>query len=187
TNSSFVTLISKINNSLSVKDFRPILLIGANSSFVALISKINNSLSVKDFCPILLIGTHYKIISKLISLLNSGMIDKVVSKEQSAFIAGHQILDGPLIISEIIQWYKKRKKKMLIFKVDFKKAFDSVSWKYLDFILDSLGFASEWQSWIRACLHYSRASIFINGSPTSEFSIKHGSHGRAPLCHVECG
>nr|GFC38640.1 cysteine-rich receptor-like protein kinase [Tanacetum cinerariifolium] len=109
------------------------------------------------------------------------LIDKVVSKEQSTFISGRQILDGPLIISEIFQWYKKRKKKMLIFKVDFVKAFNSVSWKYLDFILDSLGFGSKWRSWIRDCLHSSRASILINGSPTSEFSIKHGLRKRDPL------
>ncbi|GJZ83372.1 RNA-directed DNA polymerase, eukaryota, reverse transcriptase zinc-binding domain protein [Tanacetum coccineum] len=34
----------------------------------------------------------------------SKVIDKIVSKEQSAFIAGHQILDGPVILSEIIEW-----------------------------------------------------------------------------------
>nr|GEZ06156.1 reverse transcriptase domain, reverse transcriptase zinc-binding domain protein [Tanacetum cinerariifolium] len=58
---------------------------------------------------------------------------------------------------------------MLIFKVDFKKAFDSVSWKYLDFVLFSLGFGSKWRSWIRACLHLSRASILINGIPPLNF------------------
>ncbi|GKA74214.1 hypothetical protein Tco_0780516 [Tanacetum coccineum] len=31
------------------------------------------------------------------------VIDKIVSHEQSAFIAGHQILDGPLILSEIVE------------------------------------------------------------------------------------
>nr|GEX75066.1 RNA-directed DNA polymerase, eukaryota [Tanacetum cinerariifolium] len=136
---------------------------GANSFFM-LISKISNPLFVKDFRLISLIGTHYKIISKLLANRLSKVIDKVVSKEQSAFISGRQILDGPLIISDIIQWYKKRKKKMLIFKVDFEKAFDSVSWKYLDFILDSLDFGSKWRSWITACLHSSRAFIFINDS-----------------------
>nr|GEY43079.1 RNA-directed DNA polymerase, eukaryota, reverse transcriptase zinc-binding domain protein [Tanacetum cinerariifolium] len=130
-----------------------------------------------------LIGAHYKIISKLLANWLSKVIDKVVSKEQSAFISGRQILDGPLIISEIIQWYKKRKKKMLIFKVDFEKAFDSVSWMYVDFILDSHGFGSKWRSWIRACLHSSRASILINGSPTSEFSIKRGLRQGDPLSH----
>ncbi|GKF88704.1 hypothetical protein Tco_0259581, partial [Tanacetum coccineum] len=58
----------------------------------------------------------------------SKVMDKIVSHEQTAFIANRQILDGPLILSEAIDWYKKKKKKMLIFKVDFEKAFDSVSW-----------------------------------------------------------
>ncbi|GJZ20063.1 RNA-directed DNA polymerase, eukaryota, reverse transcriptase zinc-binding domain protein [Tanacetum coccineum] len=37
------------------------------------------------------------------------VIDKVVSKEQSAFISGRQILDGPLIISEISGTKKEEK------------------------------------------------------------------------------
>ncbi|GJX36378.1 putative RNA-directed DNA polymerase, eukaryota, reverse transcriptase zinc-binding domain protein [Tanacetum coccineum] len=154
---------------------------GANSSFFTIIPKISNPISNKDFCPISLIGTYYKIIAKILANRLSKLTNKVVSKEQSAFILGHQILDGPLIISEIIQWYKKRKKKMLIFKVDFEKAFDSVSWKYLDFILHSLNFGSKWRSWIRACLHSFRASIFINGNPTCEFSIKRGLRQGDPL------
>nr|GEW82625.1 putative RNA-directed DNA polymerase, eukaryota, reverse transcriptase zinc-binding domain protein [Tanacetum cinerariifolium] len=94
-----------------------------------LIPKISNPLSIKDFRPISLIGTHYKIISKLLDNRLSKVIDK----------------------------------------------------KYLDFILDSLGFGSKWRSWIRACLHSSRASILINDSPTSEFSIKRGLRQGDPL------
>ncbi|GJX54263.1 putative RNA-directed DNA polymerase, eukaryota, reverse transcriptase zinc-binding domain protein [Tanacetum coccineum] len=72
---------------------------------------------------------------------------------------------------------------MLVFKVDFEKAFDSVSWKYLDYVLLSLSFGSKWRSWIRACLQSSRASILINGSPPSEFSIKRGLQKGEPLSH----
>ncbi|GJV81161.1 putative RNA-directed DNA polymerase, eukaryota, reverse transcriptase zinc-binding domain protein [Tanacetum coccineum] len=70
---------------------------------------------------------------------------------------------------------------MLIFKVDFEKAFDSISWKYLDFILNSLGFGNKWHSWIRECLRSSRASVLINGNPTSEFSVKRGLRQGDPL------
>ncbi|GJV77026.1 RNA-directed DNA polymerase, eukaryota, reverse transcriptase zinc-binding domain protein [Tanacetum coccineum] len=49
------------------------------------------------------------------------VIDKVVSNEQSAFISGRYILDGPLMLSETMSWYKKKKRNMLLFKVDFKK------------------------------------------------------------------
>ncbi|GJS00740.1 RNA-directed DNA polymerase, eukaryota, reverse transcriptase zinc-binding domain protein [Tanacetum coccineum] len=66
---------------------------------------------------------------------------------------------------------KKEKKQLLIFKVDFEKAFDSISWNYLDHILDTLGFGLKWHSWIKTCLSSSRASILVNGSPTFEFSI----------------
>lgn len=40
----------------------------------------------------------------------------------------------------------KRKRKMMIFKVDFEKAYDSISWDYIDQILDFVGFGSRWRS-----------------------------------------
>ncbi|GKB86836.1 RNA-directed DNA polymerase, eukaryota, reverse transcriptase zinc-binding domain protein [Tanacetum coccineum] len=54
-------------------------------------------------------------------------------------------------------------------------------WKYLDHILDSLGFGYTWRSWIKSCLSSSRASILVNGSPTSEFFINRGLRQGDPL------
>nr|GEV88332.1 hypothetical protein [Tanacetum cinerariifolium] len=67
---------------------------------------------------------------------------------------------------------------MLIFKVDFEKAFDSGGRKYLDYMLHNLGFGLTWRSWIKACLESSRTSILVNGSPTSEFFVKRGLRQR---------
>ena len=85
------------------------------------------------------------------------------------------------MVSEIIDWYKKRRKNLMIFKVDFEKAFDSVSWKYLDFVLAKMGFGDNWRSWIRACLYSARTSVLINGSPTPEFSLGCGLRQGDPL------
>nr|GEZ63199.1 RNA-directed DNA polymerase, eukaryota [Tanacetum cinerariifolium] len=124
---------------------------GANSSFFTLIPKVNNPTCIMDFPPISLIGIHYKIITKILANSLAKVVDKIISKEQSAFIAGCQILDGPLILTEIIEWYKIRQKKLLIFKVDFEKAFDSISWKFMDHIPVKLAFddviiTSEWNA-----------------------------------------
>ncbi|GKA35549.1 RNA-directed DNA polymerase, eukaryota, reverse transcriptase zinc-binding domain protein [Tanacetum coccineum] len=70
---------------------------------------------------------------------------------------------------------------MLLFKVDFEKAFDSVSWRFLDHVMERLGFSSTWRKWIMAGLKSSRASILVNGSPTSEFSLKRGLRQGDPL------
>nr|GEW86343.1 RNA-directed DNA polymerase, eukaryota, reverse transcriptase zinc-binding domain protein [Tanacetum cinerariifolium] len=68
------------------------------------------------------------------------------SQKQSAFIKGRNILDGPLILNKVMAWYRKRKKKLMLFKVDFKKAFDSLRWDFLDFVMEKLGFGLKWRS-----------------------------------------
>nr|GEV06651.1 RNA-directed DNA polymerase, eukaryota [Tanacetum cinerariifolium] len=54
------------------------------------------------------------------------------------------ILDGPFILNEVIQWCKSKHKQALIFKVDFKKAYDSVRWDFLDDDLRKFGFGDKW-------------------------------------------
>ena len=100
---------------------------GTNSSFITLIPNIANPIHINDFRPISLIGMRYNIIAKVLANRLSKVIDKVVSKEQSAFISGRCILDGSLMLSEIMSWYKKKKRNLMLIKVDFEKAFDTVS------------------------------------------------------------
>ncbi|GJU52610.1 RNA-directed DNA polymerase, eukaryota [Tanacetum coccineum] len=113
---------------------------GCNPSFIALIPKINDAKFVKGFRPISLIGCQYKIVGKILANRLSLVIGSLISKEQSAFIRGRQILDGPLILSEVIEWCNLKKKKAMIFKVHFEKAYDSVKWEFLDMILNRFGF-----------------------------------------------
>ncbi|GJV95117.1 putative RNA-directed DNA polymerase, eukaryota, reverse transcriptase zinc-binding domain protein [Tanacetum coccineum] len=107
---------------------------GCNSSFIALIPKVPNAKNVSDFRPISLIGSQYKIIGKLLANRLSKVIGDCVNPVQSAFIKGRNILDGPLILNEILSWHRHHKKEVMMFKVDFEKAFDSLRWDFLDLI-----------------------------------------------------
>nr|GEV78255.1 transposon TX1 uncharacterized [Tanacetum cinerariifolium] len=73
---------------------------GCNSSFIALIPKVMDAKHLKDFRPISLIGCQYKIIGKILANRLSLVIGNIVTQEQSTFIKGRQILDGPLILNE---------------------------------------------------------------------------------------
>ncbi|GKD38306.1 hypothetical protein Tco_1258513, partial [Tanacetum coccineum] len=75
---------------------------GSNSSFITLILKVSNPIPIKYFCPISLINIHYKFIAKVLANQLSKVVNKIVSHEQSAFILGRQILDSPLMLSEMI-------------------------------------------------------------------------------------
>nr|GEZ88023.1 RNA-directed DNA polymerase, eukaryota [Tanacetum cinerariifolium] len=69
----------------------------------------------------------------------------------------------------------------MVFKADFEKAFNSVSWDYLDGILSNFGFGAKWRGWIQGCLNSAKGSILINGSPSSEFSFHKGLKQGDPL------
>ncbi|GJR02159.1 RNA-directed DNA polymerase, eukaryota [Tanacetum coccineum] len=154
---------------------------GGNSSFIALILKTYNANTVKDFRPITLVGSLYKIIAKILANRLVGVLGDIVNEVQSAFIANRQILDGPFILNELFQWCKKKKYQTLIFKVYFEKAYDSVRWDYLDDVLKNFGFSDKWIGWIQSCLNSSRGSVMVNGSPTKEFQFHRGLKQGDPL------
>lgn len=89
--------------------------------------------------------------------------------KHSAFIKGRHILDEPFLINEVIAWSKASKNPLIIFKVDFEKSYHSLSWEYLQEIMQIMGFGSKWCWWIMELLNSTKASILVNSSFTCEF------------------
>jgi len=142
-----------------------------NASFLALIPKSNHPQSFNDYRPISLIGCMYKIIAKLLANRLRIVLPGLIYERQSAFIKDRHILHGTLILNEVVEEAKRSKKPVMVFKVDFEKVYDSVSWSFLDYILDRLGFYLKWRKWITACLQSATISILVNGSPTKELFL----------------
>ena len=119
-----------------------------NSSFVTLISKINCATKLADFRPISLVGSLYKIILNALAIRLKHVVPEVITDNQTAFIKGRQILDSVLIANEAIAYIKKKKGKIYLFKLDFHKAFDSFLWEYINEVMASMGFGARWRWWI---------------------------------------
>ncbi|KAJ9539002.1 hypothetical protein OSB04_031735 [Centaurea solstitialis] len=159
----------------------PVINPGSNASFITLVPKVRDPLNLSEFRPINLIGCVTKIISKVLAERLKTVVNPVISKSKTAFIKGRSILDGPLVINEILDWAKRSKNQMLIFKIDFEKAFDSLNWGFLDDILAQMGFGDRWRAWVRGCITTTRVSILVNGSPTKEFRMEKGVRQGDPL------
>ncbi|KAJ9555388.1 hypothetical protein OSB04_010002 [Centaurea solstitialis] len=109
------------------------------------------------------------------------VISSVIGEEQSAYIKGRSILDGPLMLNELISWAKRCKKSLFFLKIDIEKAFDSLSWNFLDSILDQMNFGLKWRKWLCYDL-YSRQWIPVRGIPMSR-GVRQGDP-MAPLLFI---
>jgi len=145
---------------------------GISSTFIALIPKVEIPQRLNDFRPISLVGSMYKILVKVPANRLCSIIGSVISETQSAFVKGRQIIDGILVANEVVDDARKCKKELLLFKVDFEKAYDSIDWRYLDEVVYKMGFPVLWRKWINECI--GTATALVNGSPTDEFSMKRG-------------
>ncbi|XP_048494804.1 uncharacterized protein LOC125494938 [Beta vulgaris subsp. vulgaris] len=154
---------------------------GSNMAFITLIAKIKNPNGFKDYRPISMVGSIYKIIAKLLTQRLKQVMSSLVGPLQTSFIEDRQILDGALIAGELFDSYKRNNKKAIFLKIDFHKAFDSVSWAFLEWILAQMGFPPRWCKWISACVTSAAASILLNGSPTAPIKLQRGLRQGDPL------
>jgi hypothetical protein len=90
-------------------------------------------------------------------------------------------MDGVLVVNELVDLAKRQGKKCLIFKVDFEKAYDSVDWGFLEYMLKRFGFCEGWIGWIRSCVFGGNLSVLVNGSATREINIQRGLKQGDPL------
>lgn len=154
---------------------------GCSSAFIAMIPKVKDPDTLNDYRPITLVGITSKIISKVLANRLKKVLDKLISVNQSAFLKDRLIIDGPLIINEMIAWVKKSNRKAFVFKVDFNKAFDNVNWEFLISVMNQMGFKDRWCKWIKGILSSARSAVLVNGSPTFEFHNSKGMRQGDPL------
>ncbi|GKV32368.1 hypothetical protein SLEP1_g40981 [Rubroshorea leprosula] len=154
---------------------------GLNSSFLALIPKKFNSIELKDYRPISLIGCVYKLLTKVLANRIKAVMPGITSETQSAFLRGRQLVDGVLVLNEVVEEVKRRKQSAFVFKADFAKAYDCVDWSFLDWMMDCLGFGIKWRGWIMECLSTSKILVLVNGSLTEEFKVGKGLRQGDPL------
>eukprot|EP00253_Pinus_taeda_P011126 PITA_11126 len=150
------------------------LLPSLNSTFIALIPKEQESNTLEKFRPIALCNVIYKVISKVIANRLKPLLPLLISPEKSGYVKGRQILDGIILSHEIIHSLKHSKQACMILKLDLSKAFDKLSWTYIQKMLNAFGFSPMWTRWIMSLITSSFFSILVNGIPSWPFSPSRG-------------
>ena len=135
-----------------------------NHSIISLIPKSKNVSSPSDFRPISCCNVIYKVLAKILAGRLAQALQGIISPMQNAFLGGRYMSDNINLVQELLRQYgRKRSSPRCLIKVDFKKAFDSVQWGFLECLLRQLGFPAAFVMLVMQCVSSASYSVAVNG------------------------
>ena len=94
-------------------------------------------------------GISLKILTKLLDDILQGVILKLVSNNQYGFIKGKTIQDCLAWSFEYIHQCQQSKREIVLLKLDFEKAFDTIEHSAILSVLQHMGFPLKWIEWVQ--------------------------------------
>ncbi|XP_057770827.1 uncharacterized protein LOC130990624 [Salvia miltiorrhiza] len=168
-----------------IKNYLPARL---NSNTLILIPKKEVVDSVTDLRPIILSNFFFKILSKILASRLSSVATDFVTPNQFGFISGRLIHDCILLGSEGVNCMKRScQGNNMACKVDIKKAFDTISWKFIWCAMNAMGFDPIFLNWLSTIFSSARLSILYNGQLCGYFPCSRGVRQGDPLSPIIFG
>ncbi|VFQ96159.1 unnamed protein product [Cuscuta campestris] len=152
------------------------------STLITLIPKVEGAITLDQFRPISLSTFFSKILSRILSDRLKKVLPSLISPEQAAFQSGRSINEHVLMVKEMVHLLSSNARGgNCIIKLDLSKAFDRISWRYLEHVLLRFGFSQRVINLLLGNLRSTFFSVLVNGQPKGFFPMKCGVKQGDPL------
>jgi exonuclease III len=136
---------------------------------------------IKNWRPISLLNVDYKILTKVLANKLKLVLESIIHQDQAAYVKGRQIGHNIRIVQDLIDYCHILNKEGALLLVDFEKAFDSVSWSFLQHALKEFGFGESFCKWINIIYKNIYSSVQNNGHISSRFELGRGIRQGCPV------
>ncbi|KAL1923271.1 uncharacterized protein VTP21DRAFT_8251 [Calcarisporiella thermophila] len=137
--------------------------------------------SLSNWRPISLLNVDIKLLTRILVCRIQRTIMSIIYLDQCGFALGCQAQENALVIHQTIEYAAKENCKGTFLFLDQEKAYDRVSWHWLERYLEKFNFGSRFRSFIQRLHNGYQASVSISGSLTVPFPITRGIRQGDPL------
>ena len=136
---------------------------------------------IKNWRPISLLNVSYKILSSCIAMRIQKVLPNIIHNSQKGFMKGRYIGENIRLLYDILAYTKTENIPGLIITIDFEKAFDSVSWCFIEKALVFFGFPDNIVQWFNTLYRKPTSCISFNGQYSKWFSLGRGCRQGDPI------
>ena len=179
--SSFPSLIPFLCQTFNKSYLRKQLISTQSLALIKLIFKTPNPNTVNNWRPIALLNTDYKILSSIISFRLKPILISIISPKQQCGLPNRQIFNNHLNNLSAIHYTNDFLQPPAILQIDFYKAFDSISHKFILSTASKYGIPTSLLNWIQIFLFNLYAKLNLNGFFSDFILIKCGIRQGCPL------
>jgi hypothetical protein len=82
-----------------------------NYGLISLIPKLKEANNIKQYMHICLLGVDYKWFAKVLAMRLTVVAESIISKTQTAFLLGRNILEGIVVLHETLHEMRRKKRR----------------------------------------------------------------------------
>ncbi|XP_062099754.1 uncharacterized protein LOC133805589 [Humulus lupulus] len=153
-----------------------------HATMISLIPKKDSPSRAIDYRPIACCSTVYKCIAKLMCLRLAEVLPSLVNQNQGAFIKGRSLAHNVMILQDLLKNYQRKiVSPRCTIKIDISKAYDTVSWDFLEALLTAFNFPGKFVQRVMSCVRSTTYSLSMNGRVQGSFKGEKGLRQGDPL------
>ena len=136
---------------------------------------------LKNWRPITLLNVVYKLASGSIANRMKGVLDILISKDQTGFVKNRYIGENTRLLYDIMKFTEDNNMPGLVMMIDFEKAFDTLSFTFIEKCLKLFNFGPMFRKWISLFLYNTETCVILNGFLSNFFKIERGCRQGDPI------
>ena len=136
---------------------------------------------MKNWQPISLLNNIYKLASSCIAERIKSVLTILINNDQTGLIPGRFIGENTRLIYDLLHYTEENDIPGILLLIDFEKAFDTISWIFIEQVLDFFNFGNSIKHWVKTFFTNTKSAITQNNFLSDFFTIERGCRQGDPL------
>ena len=145
------------------------------------IYKKKDPTEISNYRPIMLLNTDYKLLTKVLALQLTELVQQLIHPDQAGFIPRRSIFDHIRLANAIINYAELTEENGTIVALDQEKAYDKIRHDYLWDTMDTFGLPKPFTNTVKALYKNAHTVVGVNGAMSDPYHVTRGVRQGDPL------